>query len=125
MNRAVQQLDIVTQQNAGTSEELASTAEMLTAQADALQKLMAFFTVREAQPVSQSEDEEVLRLLQGLEKDRLVTLLASAISEKAVSTTAHSASGAKFDAVGHERHLAKNESDSGKNDEIDDEFEHY
>ncbi len=125
VNQAVQQLDVVTQRNAATSEELASTAETLTTQADALQKMMAFFTVREAQPVSHSEDEEVLRLLQGLGKERLVTLLASAISEKAISITAPSAPGAKFNAIGHERHLAKNESDLGKNDEIDNEFEHY
>ena len=122
VNRAVQQLDIVTQQNAGTSEELASTSETLTAQADALQKLMAFFTVREAQPVSQSEDDEVLRLLQGLEKDRLVALLASAISEKPVSTTAPSA---PSDAVSHERHVMKNKPNAGGNDDLDNEFEHY
>ena len=122
VNQAVLQLDLVTQRNAATSEELASTAETLTTQADALQTMMTFFMVREAQPISQSENEEVLRLLQGLEKDRLVTLLASAISEKAISTTALSA---PSDAVGHERRVMKNKPNAEGNDDLDNEFEHY
>jgi methyl-accepting chemotaxis protein len=43
MNRAMSQVDVVTQRNAAASEELASTAEELNSQALALQQLVAFF----------------------------------------------------------------------------------
>ncbi|WP_257450932.1 methyl-accepting chemotaxis protein [Archangium lipolyticum] len=45
MNRAMMQVDQVTQRNASASEELASTAEELSAQAEALRQLVAFFKV--------------------------------------------------------------------------------
>ncbi|HLL00157.1 MAG TPA: methyl-accepting chemotaxis protein [Myxococcaceae bacterium] len=45
MNRAMAQVDKVTQRSAGAAEELASTAEELSAQAETLQQLMAFFKV--------------------------------------------------------------------------------
>ena len=45
MNRAMLQVDQVTQRNASAAEELASTAEELSAQAETLQQLMAFFKV--------------------------------------------------------------------------------
>jgi methyl-accepting chemotaxis protein len=38
----------VTQRNASSAEELSSTAEEVAAQAEALQKLVAFFAVRDA-----------------------------------------------------------------------------
>ncbi|MEW6766271.1 MAG: methyl-accepting chemotaxis protein [Pseudomonadota bacterium] len=44
---AMEQLNKVTQQNASSSEELAATAEEMSAQAEHLQKLMAFFRMRE------------------------------------------------------------------------------
>ncbi|MCP4113296.1 MAG: hypothetical protein GY749_48495 [Desulfobacteraceae bacterium] len=44
INRAILQLDNVTQQNASTSEEFSSTAEELANQADRLLKTVAFFT---------------------------------------------------------------------------------
>ncbi|HEX8704562.1 MAG TPA: methyl-accepting chemotaxis protein [Myxococcaceae bacterium] len=43
MNRAMGQVDQVTQRNASSAEELASTAEELSAQAETLQQLMSFF----------------------------------------------------------------------------------
>ena len=46
MNRAMSQVDQVTQRNASASEELASTAEEMAAQASALQQIMSFFRVR-------------------------------------------------------------------------------
>jgi methyl-accepting chemotaxis protein len=43
INRAMGQVDQVTQRNASSAEELASTAEEMTAQAEALRQLMEFF----------------------------------------------------------------------------------
>jgi len=45
VNKAMSQVDQVTQRSASAAEELASTAEELTAQAESLQQLMAFFRV--------------------------------------------------------------------------------
>jgi methyl-accepting chemotaxis protein len=49
VNKAMNQVDQVTQRNASAAEELASTAEELTAQAESLQQLMAFFQMNEMQ----------------------------------------------------------------------------
>ena len=57
VNLGLQQLDIVTQQNATTAEDVAATAENLTTQADALQKTMAFFIVREIAKTPERTDE--------------------------------------------------------------------
>jgi methyl-accepting chemotaxis protein len=43
MNKAMMQVDQVTQRNASSAEELASTAEELSAQAETLRQLMSFF----------------------------------------------------------------------------------
>ncbi|WNG53022.1 methyl-accepting chemotaxis protein [Archangium minus] len=48
MNRAMVQVDQVTQRNASAAEELSSTAEELAAQAESLQQMMTFFRVVEA-----------------------------------------------------------------------------
>jgi len=48
VNKAMSQLDEVTQRNAAAAEELSSTAEELAAQSEALQQLMAFFRPGEA-----------------------------------------------------------------------------
>ncbi|MDB4951780.1 MAG: methyl-accepting chemotaxis protein [Gemmatimonadetes bacterium] len=48
INRAVGQMDRVTQRNASSAEELASTAEELSSQAEALQQLTASFQVEGA-----------------------------------------------------------------------------
>jgi methyl-accepting chemotaxis protein len=45
VNRAMGQVDQVTQRNASAAEELSSTAEEMTSQAEALQQLMTFFRV--------------------------------------------------------------------------------
>ena len=45
INEAIQQLDKVTQQNAGASEEMSATSEELAAQAEELQASIAFFKV--------------------------------------------------------------------------------
>jgi methyl-accepting chemotaxis protein len=48
VSKAMGTVDLVTQRNASASEELSSTAEEMAAQAQALQELVAFFSVREA-----------------------------------------------------------------------------
>ena len=45
INRAMAQVDTVTQRNASSAEELSSTAEELAAQSEQLQQLMTFFRV--------------------------------------------------------------------------------
>lgn len=46
INKAMSQVDELTQRNASASEELSSTAEELSAQSEALQELIAFFRLR-------------------------------------------------------------------------------
>jgi methyl-accepting chemotaxis protein len=75
VNQAVQQLDTVTQHNASTSEELAATTEVMTRQAGVLQQAMAFFTINEAPSFTPAKEEELLQLLQGVEKEQLVAFL--------------------------------------------------
>ncbi len=48
INEAIQQLDLVTQQNSGASEEMSATSEELAAQAEELQASIAFFKVDRA-----------------------------------------------------------------------------
>jgi methyl-accepting chemotaxis protein len=50
INRAVSQVDEVTQRNAAAAEELASTADKLASQAESLQRMMAFFKVEHGRP---------------------------------------------------------------------------
>jgi methyl-accepting chemotaxis protein len=50
MNKAMTQVDQVTQRSAGAAEELASTAEELSAQAETLQQLMSFFKMGQGEP---------------------------------------------------------------------------
>ncbi|HJV37753.1 MAG TPA: methyl-accepting chemotaxis protein [Geothrix sp.] len=52
MNKAMTQVDQVTQRNASAAEELSSTAEELASQAEALQQLVAFFKVTGDEAVS-------------------------------------------------------------------------
>lgn len=74
INHAIQQLDSVTQQNASTAEEVAATVETLTAQATQLREAMAFFTLKEIEPVEEQDDEanllERLHELEQLIKER-------------------------------------------------------
>ncbi|KFE69460.1 methyl-accepting chemotaxis protein [Hyalangium minutum] len=49
VNRAMMQVDQVTQRNASAAEELSATAEEMSAQADTLQQLVSFFRVGESE----------------------------------------------------------------------------
>jgi methyl-accepting chemotaxis protein len=74
VNRAMTQVDQVTQRNASAAEELSSTAEEMSSQADSLQQLMALFRVsavndvrksarpsRVREPIRQGQPAETLR----------------------------------------------------------------
>jgi methyl-accepting chemotaxis protein len=54
INKAMSQVDTVTQRNASSAEELSSTAEELAAQSEQLQQLMTFFRVAGEQPNKRS-----------------------------------------------------------------------
>ncbi len=54
INEAIQQLDQVTQQNAGSSEEMSSTSEELAAQAEELQASISFFKVDQASTLNRA-----------------------------------------------------------------------
>jgi methyl-accepting chemotaxis protein len=55
INEAIQQLDQVTQQNAGASEEVSATSEVLASQAEELQASLSYFRIEEdARPVARS-----------------------------------------------------------------------
>ncbi len=64
INKAMSQVDQVTQRNASGSEELASTAEEMASQAEALQQLMSFFRLDGADDVQRRHDTPVLRVPQ-------------------------------------------------------------
>jgi methyl-accepting chemotaxis protein len=51
INRAMSQVDSVTQRNASSAEELSSTAEELAAQSEQLQQLMTFFKVADEKSI--------------------------------------------------------------------------
>lgn len=125
VNRAVQQLDTVTQHNAATAEQVASTAENLTTQADALQQTMAFFKVAEIQLSAQPQEKDILQLIRGIPKDRLVALLRSALSEtpmNAASTKTQTPH--LYSTLDHQRGEHSNTS-NGQPDDLDQEFEHF
>jgi methyl-accepting chemotaxis protein len=56
INKAMSQVDTVTQRNASSAEELSSTAEELAAQSEQLQQLMTFFRVAGEQPAHRNSD---------------------------------------------------------------------
>ncbi len=58
INKAMSQVDTVTQRNASSAEELSSTAEELAAQSEQLQQLMTFFRVAGEQPARRSDGKQ-------------------------------------------------------------------
>ncbi|HXM59691.1 MAG TPA: methyl-accepting chemotaxis protein [Terriglobales bacterium] len=56
INKAMSQVDTVTQRNASSAEELSSTAEELAAQSEQLQQLMTFFRVAGEQSAQRTGD---------------------------------------------------------------------
>lgn len=60
INRAMSQVDSVTQRNASSAEELSSTAEELAAQSEQLQQLMTFFRVAEEKSINRDADKKSL-----------------------------------------------------------------
>ncbi|WNG44467.1 HAMP domain-containing protein [Archangium minus] len=80
MNKAMEQVDQVTQRNASAAEELASTAEELSAQAQALQQLMSFFRIH-----GMSDEGLMLRQVQQRQALRLPGAPATEMLARAVS----------------------------------------
>jgi methyl-accepting chemotaxis protein len=58
INKAMSQVDTVTQRNASSAEELSSTAEELAAQSEQLQQLMTFFRVAGEQPAHHGDGKQ-------------------------------------------------------------------
>jgi methyl-accepting chemotaxis protein len=56
INRAMSQVDSVTQRNASSAEELSSTAEELAAQSEQLQQLMTFFRIADQRAIGHDTD---------------------------------------------------------------------
>jgi methyl-accepting chemotaxis protein len=73
VNRAMTQVDQVTQRNASAAEELSSTAEEMSSQADSLQQLMALFRVSAVNEVRNSATPSRVRepVRQGQPADNL------------------------------------------------------
>jgi methyl-accepting chemotaxis protein len=57
INKAMSQVDTVTQRNASSAEELSSTSEELAAQSEQLQQLMTFFKVRGSENLDDSKSK--------------------------------------------------------------------
>jgi len=77
INKAMSQVDTVTQRNASSAEELSSTAEELAAQSEQLQQLMTFFRVAGEQPANRG----------GNGKQRAVTPQSRALSDEYAQLT--------------------------------------
>jgi methyl-accepting chemotaxis protein len=58
INRAMSQVDSVTQRNASSAEELSSTAEELAAQSEQLQQLMTFFHVANGESIDRDAEKK-------------------------------------------------------------------
>jgi methyl-accepting chemotaxis protein len=58
INRAMSQVDSVTQRNASSAEELSSTAEELAAQSEQLQQLMTFFRIADNRSNDRSAEKK-------------------------------------------------------------------
>lgn len=58
INRAMSQVDSVTQRNASSAEELSSTAEELAAQSEQLQQLMTFFHIAEEKSLNRDSERK-------------------------------------------------------------------
>ena len=130
VNMAIQQLDSVTQHNAATAEQVASTAETLTTRSDVLLQAMAFFTVSEhAQRRPQPEESDLLQRLQQLDHARLVGLLNTALTASpsapatppAVTTLPEKPAAQPSRAKNAEFEFAR----IGAADELDRDFERY
>ncbi len=118
VNLALQQLDIVTQQNAATAEEVEATSNNLTIQADALQTTMAFFTVHESVNTSESTDEHYWQQRFYELERQMAGTRETVIPHPAAKRTPSKSTDRPRDTTGHTQH-------EWKKDELDDGFERY
>jgi methyl-accepting chemotaxis protein len=68
INKAMSQVDTVTQRNASSAEELSSTSEELAAQSEQLQQLMTFFKIRGGEDVAGAKGKGQQRHLPSRER---------------------------------------------------------
>jgi methyl-accepting chemotaxis protein len=61
INKAMGQVDHVTQRNASAAEELASTAEEMAAQSDSLRQLMTYFRLEERDPLTHERQVKTIQ----------------------------------------------------------------
>ncbi len=140
VNKAIQQLDQVTQQNAASAEQVSVAAESLANQATQLQEVIAFFTIPETlieQPGSEFELLDELRTLftSQVTDEQLMTMLKSlrstSIQKSAVSESPsddHETSeppGETPPASAPQGHPLNLSSKPESHDSIDEEFERY
>lgn len=71
MNRAVQQLDQVIQENASIAEETAATAQGLSQQVETLQSTAEFFHVTETVQKPENSPSSLVEMLQGLSDEEI------------------------------------------------------
>ncbi len=138
VNKAMQQLDMVTQANAATAEEVAASAEMLARQATQLQQAIAFFTLP-VEPalsvvpgVAETADSDLLLLLRtltekGASEQALGALVKSVITSRsnALETAAKNSSRSQASSSPPEENFALSVQSKTQRDALDDEYEHY
>ncbi len=108
INEAMGQLDTVTQTNAASSEELASTAEEMTGQAEALKQMVSFFRIKENQIQSR-----MVATKKEKDKSQNVFHAASAQKAKDIKKPAVAPHDHKNPHDVHSDHLAKDPESSG------------
>lgn len=74
VNNAVQQMNLVTQQNASTSGEMATAAAQLTAQAEALRRVVGFFTLDSNRVQKSQQTQQAKAIEKPNVKDKSVTI---------------------------------------------------
>ena len=123
INQALQQLDMVTQHNAATAQQVAATAARLINRANALQEMMAFFTVKEMGSPEETKNATVLERIQELET-QLLALRDAALRSEA-STDATPANNARAQQPAKDEPLQNVWRTNDEKDWLDAEFERY
>ena len=123
INQALQQLDMVTQHNAATAQQVAATAIRLINRANALQDMMAFFTVKEMLPPEETKEVTILERFQELEAQLLALRDVALRSEGATDAT--SADNARAKQSTKDEPLQNVRRTDDEKDWLDAEFERY
>lgn len=135
VNQAIQQLDIVIQQNVSIAEETAATASVLSEQAEHLQSVVAFFHITDTVEETDDQWRVLMNSMEAVQDHDLRAQIANAIQAIANRRAPDpSLQKKRADARPLEREIGgtqKNASeqsfvkDAPHADELDQEFEHY